>query len=87
LLELYKAGGNADYTPFIGSVAHDGGEWTYIVGFPVQISRVTMYVDANRFTSGKPIFIILVTMAAIIALILGGLYKTAFQNYRSGRQD
>lgn len=74
LLELYKSGGNSDYTPFIGSIINNGTEWVYIIGFPVQISKVTMYVDANRFTNGRPIIFILSTVAAFIALILSGIY-------------
>jgi len=74
LLELYKSGGNSDYTPFIGSIKNDGKEWTYIIGFPVQISKVTIYVDADRFTSGKSTIPILLLTAISIALILGGIY-------------
>lgn len=74
LLELYKSGGNSEYTPFMGSIKNDGEEWTYIIGFPVQISKITMYMDANRFTSGRPIIIVLLTIAVLIALVLGGIY-------------
>ncbi len=74
LLELYKSGGNSDYTPFFGSIKNNGEEWTYLIGFPVQISKVAIYVDANRFTSGKPIILVLLIIAAFIVLILGGTY-------------
>lgn len=74
LLEMYMNGGKADYTPFIGIVTNDGARWTYIIGFPIQISKVTIYVDTNRFTSGKPILLGLAIIAAFIALLLGGIY-------------
>ena len=74
LLELYKYGGNFDYTPFIGSVKNGSEEWVYIIGFPIQISKITMYVDANRFTSGKPVILVLLMTAAFIFLIMGGIY-------------
>lgn len=74
LLELYKSGSSSDYTPFIESVHANGEEWTYIIGFPVQISKITMYVDANRFTSGRPIIIVLLMVATFVALVLGGIY-------------
>ena len=74
ILELYKSGSNTDYTPFIGNIKNEGKDWTYIIGFPIQISKITIYVNANRVTNGKSIILVLFTIASFIALILGGIY-------------
>lgn len=74
LLELYKSGGSDEYTPFIGSIDDGDRQWTYIIGFPLKISKVTMYMNANRFSGGKPVLLILLGVAALLALTLGAVY-------------
>lgn len=74
LLFLYQ-NGTTDYTIFLGSIWHNGLEWTYIIGFPVQISKITMYFNENRFTSGKPILRGMIAVMFLFIIALGLFYS------------
>ncbi len=74
LLFLYQ-NGTTDYTIFLGSIRHNGLEWTYIIGFPVQISKITMYFNENRFTSGKPILRGMIAVMFLFIIALGLFYS------------
>jgi len=74
LLLLYQ-NGIADYSTFIGNVRYNGTDWAYIIGFPIKISKVTMYFNEDRFTSGKPILITLAGVALLLVIVLGLIYS------------
>ncbi|HYF83383.1 MAG TPA: HAMP domain-containing sensor histidine kinase [Clostridia bacterium] len=74
LLYLYQTGGNGNSTVFIGGIQHGGTDWTYIIGFPVRISKVTAYLNADKFTGGKSIFIGLMGIMFLLVIISGVVY-------------
>ena len=46
MVQLYKNGNSTgNYTVFVGSVNNGGQKWTYIIGFPVKISKITLYMN------------------------------------------
>ncbi len=49
---------------FTGTFTAQDVRWSYIVGFPVNVDRVVMYLNGDRFTSGK----------TIINVIFGGMF-------------
>lgn len=74
LLQFPQTGGDANTSIFIGNTYNGNQKFAYIIGFPVKISKVTMYLDANKFTSGKPIFIGVIGSAFLIVIIAGFSY-------------
>lgn len=58
IVEMYKNTNNIyNYTMFVGGISHNNEKWTYIIGFPVKISKITLYM--NHDTVSKLIFVIL----------------------------
>jgi len=76
LLYLYQTGQlkDSESTSFIGTVINNGNDYAYILHFPIKISKVTMYLNADRFTGGKTIAILIVGMLLMIVLISGIIY-------------
>lgn len=69
MVQLYKTGGrDNNYTMFVGSTNNNGEEWAYIIGFPVKISKVTMYFNYKNYINVK--YIIFILFVAIISVIL-----------------
>ena len=52
---------------FVGSVKNNDQEWTYILGFPAKISKITMYLNYDKASQIK--FVILGIFVLIILLI------------------
>ena len=68
MVQLYKNGGNlGDYTMFVGSVDNNGEKWTYVIGFPVKILKITMYLNYDKASQLK--FVILGILSIIVLLI------------------
>lgn len=76
LLHLYKTGQleGSETTSFIGIVTYKGNDYAYILHFPVKISMITMYLNAERFTGGKAIIIFIVGILFMVVLVLGIIY-------------
>ncbi|MHC1747301.1 MAG: sensor histidine kinase [Cellulosilyticaceae bacterium] len=76
LLYLYQTGQlkDSESTSFIGTITNNGNDYVYIIHFPMKISKVTMYLNAERFTGGKTIAILIVGMLFMIVLISGITY-------------
>ncbi len=76
LLHLYQTGQleNGETTSFIGAVTHNGNDYAYILHFPVKISKITMYLNAERFTGGKTIIIFIVGILFMVVLVSGIIY-------------
>lgn len=76
ILHLYQTGElkNSDTTSFIGTVNDDGKEYAYVLYFPMNISKITMYLNGDRFTGGKTIFFFVVGILFIVVLVSGIFY-------------
>lgn len=74
LLELYKKGSKGGYSLFFGQIQNKSEEWTYIIGFPVKISKLTTYINADRFSQGKNFFLGLVGILIFVVLLSGAFY-------------
>lgn len=59
---------------FIEEITHNGSEYAYILYFPMEIKKLTMYLNAERFTSGKALIIFLMGFLLIVILVLGIVY-------------
>lgn len=76
LLELYQKGRteNDGTTALIGTVSNAGDEYAYILFFPMNISKVTMYLNGERFTGGKAILLPILAALFLFVLATGVLY-------------
>lgn len=75
MIELYKnAGDIKECTVFVGCIESNGEKWTYIIGFPVKISKVIMYLNYNNLSNLKWIVLSLFAVIMFLILILGAVY-------------
>lgn len=74
LLDIYQ-NGTGDYSVFFGSIRTGDKEWTYMIAFPVQISKITTYVNSDRFATLKPAFFIVLGVILILLIISGAVYN------------
>lgn len=76
LQELYQTGqlNSSKTTAFIDSVNQNGTEYTYILYFPVKISKINMYLNGDRFSGGKMVILILVAILFIVIILSGIIY-------------
>lgn len=65
---------NKTETVFVGTYLKDETECRYLIGFPVNISKVTMYLNGEHFTSGKSIVVIILFGAFVFIMLLGLAY-------------
>lgn len=94
LLQLFQAGKleNSETTAFVGIASNAGTDYIYILYFPVDVSKVTMYVNGERFAGGKTIILPILSAMLLLVLISGVLYgvlKKEDQLYdrKSARKD
>lgn len=70
IAELCKSGGTIeDYTEFLGTTENMGEKWTYIIGFPAKISKVTINVNYKNYINLK--YIVLVLVLLLMAGVFG----------------
>lgn len=74
ILNIYQNGIGKD-SVFLGNLHSGDKEWTYMIGFPVQISKVTMYVSGDRFTTFKPVMFVMFGVTLLLLIIAGFLYS------------
>ena len=76
LLQLFQAGKleNCETTAFVGTASNAGTDYIYILYFPVDVSKVTMYVNGERFAGGKTIILPILSALLLLVLISGVLY-------------
>ncbi|CAB1240740.1 MAG: HAMP domain-containing sensor histidine kinase [Oscillospiraceae bacterium] len=74
ILNIYQNGIGED-SVFLGNLHFGDEEWTYMIGFPVQITKVTMYVSGDRFTTFKPIMFVTFGVTLLLLIITGFLYS------------
>lgn len=94
MVQLYKTGGNlGNYTMFVGSIDNNGNKWTYIIGFPEKISKITMYFNYNKVSKLKfvmlGIFVLIILLIGVYGLrmnctlsnIIAGIRRLASNSY------
>lgn len=76
LLKLSQTGKleDSEMTAFAGTVSGDGQDYVYLLYFPENISKVTMYVNGERFAGGKRIILPILLAMLFLVLISGALY-------------
>lgn len=76
LFMLYQTGPlkGSKTTVFIGTVTNNGNDYVYILYFPMMITKITMYLNGDRFTGGKTIVILILGMLFTVVLISGIIY-------------
>lgn len=76
LLRLSQTGQTEDgqAAAFVATVSNKGKDYAYILYFPVKISKVTMYLNGERFTGGKTIVLFVSGVLLLAAITSGVLY-------------
>ena len=76
LLRLYQTGHLNDNqsTSFVSSLTYNKKNYTYIIHFPVNIAKVTMYLNGEKFTTGKTIILLCLGITLFIILMAGIIY-------------
>ncbi len=76
LLQLVQSGKSADgeMTVCAGIAADAGTEYACLLYFPVNVSRVTMYVNGERFAGGKTMIVPVLAALFLLVLVSGVLY-------------
>lgn len=62
------------YSAFTGTVQNAGEDCVYILYFPMKISTITMYLNGDRFSGGRPVILTLLCVLFLVVLISGALY-------------
>lgn len=74
LLSNTGHGNDNQITSFLGSVTHNEKDYTYILHFPLNISKITMYLNGNRFTAGKSMILLCAGIVFFISITAAYLY-------------
>lgn len=74
LLQIYQYG-TENTSVFISTVNLNGTDYTYLIGFPLNISKVVSYVDNARYREGKSYVFITAILTALMLLILTIFYN------------
>ncbi|WP_326513900.1 HAMP domain-containing sensor histidine kinase [Clostridium intestinale] len=76
LLQLYQTGhiNDSQSTSFIGNLTYDKNNYTYIIHFPMNISKITMYLNGDKFITGKTIILLFLGVVFLIILLVGVIY-------------
>jgi signal transduction histidine kinase len=74
LLNIYQ-NGIGDYSVFFGRVQPGDKEWTYIIGFPIRIYKVIIYVNEDRFVTFKPIVLVMLGVLLLLLIISSFIYS------------
>ncbi len=64
----------AGTTLFTGIFRMHNKSWSYIVGFPVNIARVNMYLNGDRFINGKTTVSVILGIVLIFIFFAGLIY-------------
>lgn len=76
LLRLDQAGRlhNHEATPFVTAVAHNGRDYACVFYFPAPIAKVTMYLNGDKFTGGRPVILLIAGILLMAVLASGVIY-------------
>lgn len=85
MVQLYKTGGKIkDHTMFVGSIESNGEEWAYIIDFPAKISKVTLYLNYDKYLNIKFVLIGLFIFLILITAVYGICINHALSNIIAG---
>lgn len=85
MVQLYKNDGNlGNYTMFVGSVNNNGEQWTYIIGFPAKISKITMYLNYDKTSHIKFVIVGIISLAIVLVGIYAVRTNRALSNIIAG---
>lgn len=85
-LEAYQYGSGA-YTVLLSTVEFEDGQYTYLLGFPMSLSKVTMYIDTARYNAGKVLIISVAALTAVSVVMLTIYSYKAFQASENRRRQ
>lgn len=74
LLQAYQEG-EGGTSVFINNIESDDVSYTYLIGFPLSVSKVVTYVDAERYKSGKSYILVTILVTVLLLLILTIFYN------------
>jgi len=74
LLEMAASGRLNEYTVTVISFMDNGQSYEYIIGFPIGITKTTMYFNSDRFTAGKTVIFTALAGLCAVVLIAGLIY-------------
>jgi len=81
LLKLYQYGTD-QYSVFVNSVSERDSSYSYLIGFPLSISKAVMYVDIGRYNSGKTLIVTTIILTVMLILALTVFYNVVIsKNY------
>lgn len=87
LLNLYQYGTD-QYSIFVSSIEVGETSYSYLIGFPLTISKVNMYIDTDRYDSGKAMIVITIIMTVLLILALTVFYNVIItKNYQKIRMS
>lgn len=73
LLEMFQEG-NGTSTVFVSSFTDDKTTYTYMIGFPLSLSKVISYVDDSRYQTGKYLIIAAILLTILLIILLTVFY-------------
>lgn len=73
-MELVNKDTSNDDTVYLGTIKNNEDEFIYIIHFPLNISKVTMFFDGTKFIGGKSIVFSIIGIIFLIVLISGIAY-------------
>lgn len=74
LLELTKKNTPNSDAVYMGTIKNNEDDFIYIIHFPLNISKVTMFFDGTKFIGGKSIVFSIIGIIFLIVLISGIVY-------------
>ncbi len=74
MLSVFKSGID-NYSVFLGSIQSEDKEWTYMIGFPIQIFKIITYVNGNRYATLKPIVYVMFGSMMFLMIISTFIYN------------
>lgn len=74
LLNIASGKNNDEETIFIGTYSDENTQWNYLIGFPINITKVSMYMNGDHFTSGKRVVVPILFGSFIFTLFAGFIY-------------
>ena len=69
LLHAYQTGIGTD-SVFVGNMGANGRNCTYLIGFPLSVSKISVYVDNARYQSGKVLIVAAAVLTAVLVILL-----------------
>lgn len=74
LLALVEQNNSSDGTIYFNTITNNRNDFIYIIHFPLNISKVNMFFDGNKFTGGKSIIFSIIIIIFLIILVSGVIY-------------